>query len=1549
MPSAPPGPADPVLALYLGDGAGSLRRLAARVLDAGGQPAEPGVAACLLGPEAYPFLDPYLRYTRATHLDLLALAPGGPGVPPSALASLRAAEAVCGEALLRDVIAELGWPRINLGVEVRPQIGVSVGGSLPFWVLPAEALLLESCEGARRVADRFLVVAHGGLPPEGRGSADAADPVPRFRAYNLAHAEVLGDILDVAPLTGEKVRRILAHMDRIVEDFSALFARFSSECAILPAVYGDLKRRIVDELERHPADPQLSADLTRLVQMFEDPGTLGEVRTLHGLKRCLHQKGLKLGFRLVEAGRATNRTVDLALASGRRVLRAVRRIRYVDFDAGDGSAPPPVGGPTSAASAPAIPYPVAALADAFGVQLLHGLESFPDAKVFCYGNEVHYYVAFGNHPAFLRVDYAPPLQGGMIDLEYYGVSKYVLSDHPNPDLDALQAFFRRLDFDVQIRNTRVHARYDKERVLELGLLCEKAEAVFRLVPYLMDLDWVIADLHLSAEARRAVTEAWAARFEQWGVVPLGQVRTRDGRGILVGVESGPGGEREQAWTGEGEYRDRFRAVPAAALLSRVGASLAALDLGVPALPAGERADLGQIALERHLLRPVREAVARGELEAAPEGLRRRPPELFRREHEAEAFAAVLEAGGDDLAYAARLARLTVPLERSLHFRTTGSVNGYEVQKARLTLRGEVIGLSVLRDAAGMARLALFARGGTLWRRRAAAGDRWEHNRSSDAVALATLLRRNSYLPAGVEPAPQGPGDDAAGLRELLRQPNALVPLPPLAGEHAVTGLRVSSGRTAGTAVFGTAGRRPDDLDGAVLVAAAVRPEDSPYLQRAAGVVSTGGGTLSHAGLIAVQFHKPGLVVPGRWQTNLDGSRSLAYLTLEYTEEERTRGDWRVTVRRDLRESEHRLREGDLLVLDADSRTLRVLGQDRETLALHDAFRHFGDASRRLAGAGDEARMLELRGRRLRAAHQIRKLLGRLAEPGVARHAAQEILLGDALAGDAVGLKAQLLSILLANPRVAGATRECLAHVAGEAERRCRTARDQARRLIPAAGSLYEVLTLRLEALRRRRAHADVTQALRACGGLGGAARAEPDALDLDAPARARLESLRAETVRTARAAAPGGGARLRHLLRRIDDLDQVLGEPGSAEELPRRLRAGLESEDRAARGRIQGLRVLERGACGFEGFAGIGWKAANLGEVDRLAGRGLVPAWFVVTHHAFDEMLEARGDDTGAAMNGGAPEAGTLRQAIDGVLALGGLDEVRKAVRIRALWEQAPLPADLRREVTEAYRRLGAEEAPPEQGGDGDAGDPFVAVRSSAFEEDTEAAARAGEFDTFLFVRGEEQLLTHLKRAWSGLWTARAIHNRAAFGRGAERVGGGVIVQRMVDGRVSGVLQTVNLAEGEPREIVVNAGLGLGEGVVSGAVAADQVVVAKEGDLERGPLRFRYFTADKRERVVFDRRAGAGTVRDECLYHQRLRPALEYTELCELVGTAARLEAAYGYPLDIEFAIEKNTLRILQVRPVAAYRAALRETIEREPLPGPSGRSAPVPVEEIRP
>ena len=140
--------------------------------------------------------------------------------------------------------------------------------------------------------------------------------------------------------------------------------------------------------------------------------------------------------------------------------------------------------------------------------MLHAQPIPSHVRVFCYGTEVHYFARFRNHPAFIRIDYSPPLRGGMIDLQYLGVSNYELDVHPRLSLDAIRRFFEHLDFIVAIDATSIHARYDKERAVTLDELHHRAQLLFHLVPYLMDVDWTIGSLQMSDEAQAT---SWRGR------------------------------------------------------------------------------------------------------------------------------------------------------------------------------------------------------------------------------------------------------------------------------------------------------------------------------------------------------------------------------------------------------------------------------------------------------------------------------------------------------------------------------------------------------------------------------------------------------------------------------------------------------------------------------------------------------------------------------------------------------------------------------------------------------------------------------------------------------------------------------------------------------------------------------------------------------------------------------------------------------------------------------------------------------------------------------
>ena len=207
-----------------------------------------------------------------------------------------------------------------------------------------------------------------------------------------------------------------------------------------------------------------------------------------------------------------------------------------------------------------------------------------------------------------------------------------------------------------------------------------------------------------------------------------------------------------------------------------------------------------------------------------------------------------------------------------------------------------------------------------------------------------------------------------------------------------------------------------------------------------------------------------------------------------------------------------------------------------------------------------------------------------------------------------------------------------------------------------------------------------------------------------------------------------------------------------------------------------------------------------------------------------------------------------------------------------AVGRDGPIPADIEQAVLTAYADLGA--GP-------------VAVRSSATAEDLPGAAFAGQQDTFLDVEGEPALLDAVQRCWASLWSERATAYRQRRGIDDAAVRMAVVVQRMVPAEVAGVAFTANPVTGVRTEIVIDAGLGLGEAVVSGTVTADHLVVDRRRD-RRPPL------------------SGPALTR------------LGATGVTDLVATAERIEEHFGPPQDIEWAYAGQTLWIVQARPMTA-------------------------------
>lgn len=215
-----------------------------------------------------------------------------------------------------------------------------------------------------------------------------------------------------------------------------------------------------------------------------------------------------------------------------------------------------------------------------------------------------------------------------------------------------------------------------------------------------------------------------------------------------------------------------------------------------------------------------------------------------------------------------------------------------------------------------------------------------------------------------------------------------------------------------------------------------------------------------------------------------------------------------------------------------------------------------------------------------------------------------------------------------------------------------------------------------------------------------------------------------------------------------------------------------------------------------------------------------------------------------------------------------------------------------------------------------------VAVRSSATAEDLPGASFAGQYDSFLNVLSLPQIADSLLKAWASLYSVRAISYALSNGISFEKVRMAVVIQQQLHPHVSGVMFTQDPLTGANR-LVVNAALGLGEGVVDGTMPADQFTVEPgNGKIIRSEV------AAKETMMVVA--PGGGTQRSPVPESQRSKPALSETQLEELAALGSRLEGLLDGPQDIEFAFEDGGVQCLQARPITGVEQPEASTVDWE-------------------
>lgn len=296
----------------------------------------------------------------------------------------------------------------------------------------------------------------------------------------------------------------------------------------------------------------------------------------------------------------------------------------------------------------------------------------------------------------------------------------------------------------------------------------------------------------------------------------------------------------------------------------------------------------------------------------------------------------------------------------------------------------------------------------------------------------------------------------------------------------------------------------------------------------------------------------------------------------------------------------------------------------------------------------------------------------------------------------------------------------------------------------------------------------------------------------------------------------------------------------------------------------------------------VGGKGANLGEM--LSAGINVPKGFVITADAYKEFLRIN----------------SLNELLKDELTKAGRDHaklLKAAEKFRKSIKMGRLPENTVNEVKSAYQNLGE--------------NILVAVRSSATAEDLSDASFAGQQESYLNIRGIDDVLDKIRDCYASLWGNRAVIYRANQNYNQLFVEIAVVIQEMVESEKAGVLFTLNPINNNTDEMQINSSYGLGESVVSGRVNADSYIVDKFG-------RIKYINiGSKQTKIIYDKNANREV---EVSKELREKASLNENEVLKLVKVAKALKEHYRQDMDIEWAIKEGEVYILQARAVTTIK-----------------------------
>jgi pyruvate, water dikinase len=305
----------------------------------------------------------------------------------------------------------------------------------------------------------------------------------------------------------------------------------------------------------------------------------------------------------------------------------------------------------------------------------------------------------------------------------------------------------------------------------------------------------------------------------------------------------------------------------------------------------------------------------------------------------------------------------------------------------------------------------------------------------------------------------------------------------------------------------------------------------------------------------------------------------------------------------------------------------------------------------------------------------------------------------------------------------------------------------------------------------------------------------------------------------------------------------------------------------------------------MQNVAEAGGKGASLGEMEQ---KGFpVPTGFVVTSEAyFNFMKETKIQDK-------------IVKMIDSIDVENTQQLEETTARVRRIIENTPIIPKIKAEITNNYKLLSIND------------DALVAVRSSATAEDLPEASFAGQQETYLNIQGSEEVAVAVQRCWASLFTARAVYYRKKQGFETGKVGLCAVVQKMIESEVSGIMFTAD-PTGDENKIIIEAGFGLGETIVSGSVTPDNYVVDKT------TMQLTSKKILKQEWMLV--KEGKNNIKVNLGRGKADVQKMSDEKIVELAKIGKEIEEHYKKPMDIEWAMENNVLYIVQARPITTLK-----------------------------